>query len=134
MPQLAANLSMMFNEVPFLDRFERAAKAGFTAVEYLFPYEYPAPEIAARLKANGLRQVLFNAPPGNWAAGERGLAAEAASWLAAARALPLPRSALPAALPAALAARDLRRSRASAGPRGLADRLSVLLAAWRGHI
>lgn len=75
MPQLAANLSMMFNEVPFLDRFERAAKAGFTAVEYLFPYEYPAPEIAARLKANGLRQVLFNAPPGNWAAGERGLAA-----------------------------------------------------------
>ncbi len=75
MPQLAANLSMMFNEVPFLDRFERAAKAGFTAVEYLFPYEFLAPDIAARLKANGLRQVLFNAPPGNWAAGERGLAA-----------------------------------------------------------
>jgi hydroxypyruvate isomerase len=75
MPRLAANLSMMFNEVPFLDRFERAAKAGFTAVEYLFPYEFLAPDIAARLKANGLKQVLFNAPPGNWAAGERGLAA-----------------------------------------------------------
>ena len=75
MPRLAANLSMMFNEVPFLDRFERAAKAGFTAVEYPFPYEFLAPDIAARLKANGLAQVLFNAPPGNWAAGERGLAA-----------------------------------------------------------
>lgn len=75
MPRLAANLTMMFNEVPFLDRFERAAKAGFTAVEYLFPYEFLAPDIAARLKANGLAQVLFNAPPGNWAAGERGLAA-----------------------------------------------------------
>lgn len=75
MVQLAANLSMMFTEVPFLDRFERAAKNGFNAVEYLFPYEFPAPEIAARLKDNGQSQVLFNAPPGNWAAGERGLAA-----------------------------------------------------------
>ncbi len=75
MVQLAANLSMMFTEVPFLDRFERAAKAGFGAIEYLFPYEFPAPEIASRLRENGLRQVLFNAPPGNWPAGERGLAA-----------------------------------------------------------
>ncbi len=75
MVQLAANLSMMFTEVPFLDRFERAARNGFDAVEYLFPYEFPAPEIAARLKDNGQTQVLFNAPPGNWAAGERGLAA-----------------------------------------------------------
>lgn len=75
MPQLAANLSMLFTEVPFLERFERAARAGFTAVEFLFPYEFPAPEIVSRLQANGLRQVLFNAPPGNWAAGERGLAA-----------------------------------------------------------
>ncbi|MGH7066284.1 MAG: 2-oxo-tetronate isomerase [Acetobacteraceae bacterium] len=75
MVQLAANLSMMFTEVPFLDRFERAAKAGFTGVEYLFPYEFPAPEIAARLREHGQSQVLFNAPPGNWAAGERGLAA-----------------------------------------------------------
>jgi hydroxypyruvate isomerase len=74
MPRLAANLSMMFNEVGFLDRFEAAAKAGFTAVEFLFPYEYPAAELKARLKANGLSQVLFNMPPGDWAKGERGLA------------------------------------------------------------
>jgi hydroxypyruvate isomerase len=64
----------MFNEVPFLDRFEAAAKAGFKAVEYLFPYEWPAAELAARLKANGLSQVLFNLPPGDWAKGDRGLA------------------------------------------------------------
>ena len=75
MPRFAANLSFMFNEVPFLDRFEAAAKAGFKAVEFLFPYEHPAPEIAARLKANGLTQALFNLPPGDWARGERGLAA-----------------------------------------------------------
>ncbi|MGH6816588.1 MAG: 2-oxo-tetronate isomerase [Hyphomicrobiaceae bacterium] len=75
MPRFAANLSFMFNEVPFLDRFEAAAKAGFKAVEYLFPYEHPAAEIAARLKANGLTQALFNLPPGDWAKGERGLAA-----------------------------------------------------------
>jgi 2-dehydrotetronate isomerase len=75
MPRFAANLSMMFNEHPFLDRFDAAAKAGFTAVEYLFPYEYPAEAIAERLERNGLTQVLFNLPPGNWAAGERGLAA-----------------------------------------------------------
>jgi hydroxypyruvate isomerase len=74
MPQLAANLSMMFNEVPFLDRFEAAARAGFTAVEYLFPYEYPAAELKRRLDQAGLRQVLFNMAPGDWAAGERGLA------------------------------------------------------------
>jgi hydroxypyruvate isomerase len=74
MPQLAANLSMMFNEVPFLDRFEAAARAGFTAVEYLFPYEYPAAELRRRLDGAGLRQVLFNMAPGDWAAGERGLA------------------------------------------------------------
>jgi hydroxypyruvate isomerase len=74
MPRLAANLSMMFNEMGFLDRFEAAAKAGFDAVEFLFPYEWPAAELKARLKANGLKQVLFNMPPGDWAAGERGLA------------------------------------------------------------
>jgi hydroxypyruvate isomerase len=74
MPRFAANLTMMFNEVPFLDRFERAARAGFTAVEYLFPYDFPAAEIAARLGANGLEQALFNLPPGDWAAGERGIA------------------------------------------------------------
>jgi hydroxypyruvate isomerase len=75
MPRFAANLSMMFTEAPFLDRFGLAARAGFRAVEFLFPYEHPAAEIAARLKQHGLQQVLFNAPPGDWAAGERGTAA-----------------------------------------------------------
>lgn len=71
---LCANLSMMFNEVPFLDRFEAAARAGFKGVEFLFPFEYEAAELRARLDANGLEQVLFNAPPGQWADGERGTA------------------------------------------------------------
>ena len=75
MPRFAANLSMMFNEVPFLDRFEAAAKAGFTAVEFLFPYEHPAKEVGERLHRNGLTQALFNLPPGDWAAGEKGFAA-----------------------------------------------------------
>ena len=75
MPRFAANLSMMFNEVPFLDRFALAAKAGFKGVEFLFPYEHPAAEIAERLKDNGLQQVLFNAPAGDFAKGERGMAA-----------------------------------------------------------
>jgi hydroxypyruvate isomerase len=75
MPRLAANLSMMFNEVPFLDRFDAAARAGFQAAEFLFPYEHPAAELRRRLDGAGLKQVLFNMPPGNWAAGERGLAA-----------------------------------------------------------
>ena len=75
MPRFAANLTMMFNEVPFLDRFEAAAKAGFTAVEFLFPYAFPAEEIGKRLRANGLTQALFNLPPGNWDAGEKGFAA-----------------------------------------------------------
>jgi 2-dehydrotetronate isomerase len=75
MPRFAANLSMMFNEVPFLDRFEAAAKAGFTAVEFLFPYDHPAKEVGARLHGNGLTQALFNLPPGDWAAGEKGFAA-----------------------------------------------------------
>jgi hydroxypyruvate isomerase len=75
MPRFAANLSMMFNEAPFLDRFGLAAQAGFKAVEFLFPYEHPAAEIAKRLADHGLSQVLFNAPPGDWGAGERGIAA-----------------------------------------------------------
>jgi hydroxypyruvate isomerase len=75
MPHFAANLTMMFNEVPFLDRFEAAAKAGFTAVEFLFPYEHAPDELGKRLKANGLTQALFNLPPGDWAAGEKGFAA-----------------------------------------------------------
>src|ERR1700694_6324837 len=75
MPRFAANLSMMFNEVPFLDRFEAAAKAGFTAVEFLFPYDHPAEEAGKRLHANGLTQALFNLTPGNWVAGENGCVA-----------------------------------------------------------
>lgn len=75
MVKLAANLTMMFNEVGFLDRFEAAADAGFKAVEYLFPYDFEPDDIAERLRANGLEQALFNAPPGDWASGERGLAA-----------------------------------------------------------
>ena len=75
MPRFAANLTMMFNEVPFLDRFEAAAKAGFTAVEFLFPYDHPAEEVGKRLHGNGLTQALFNLPPGNWEAGEKGFAA-----------------------------------------------------------
>ncbi len=74
MPKFAANLSFMFNEVPFPERFARAAKAGFTGVEYLFPYEWPAHQLAEWLKAAGLEQVLFNLSPGDWAAGERGQA------------------------------------------------------------
>jgi len=74
MPRFAANLSMLFTEVPFLDRFERAAKAGFEGVEFLFPYPFPAAEIKARLDANGLALALFNTSAGDWDKGERGLA------------------------------------------------------------
>ncbi|MEC9367367.1 MAG: 2-oxo-tetronate isomerase [Pseudomonadota bacterium] len=74
MVQFAANLTMLFNEVEFLDRFNAAAKAGFKGVEYLFPYDFEKAELAERLKANKLKQVLFNTPAGNWGAGERGLA------------------------------------------------------------
>lgn len=83
MPKFAANLSMMYPELPFLDRFEAAAKDGFKAVEFLFPYAYAPQELAARLKTNGLQQVLFNLPPGGtdaasidtaWNAGTRGIA------------------------------------------------------------
>jgi len=74
MPRFAANLSLLYPDVPFLDRFEAAARDGFAAVEYLFPYAYPPAELAARLRDCQLQQVLFNAPPGDWDAGERGLA------------------------------------------------------------
>ena len=83
MPKFAANLSMMYQDVPFLDRFEKAAKDGFKAVEFLFPYAWDAAEIAVRLKGSGLQQVLFNMPPGGtdrdsiaiaWDAGMRGTA------------------------------------------------------------
>ncbi len=83
MPRFAANLSMMYPDLPFLERFAAAAQDGFTAVEYLFPYAFPAAELAAHLKANGLQQVLFNTPSGGldtasfdaaWAQGSRGTA------------------------------------------------------------
>jgi len=74
MPKFAANLTMLFTELPFMQRFEAAARAGFEAVEYLFPYPFAQEELAAALKANGLRQVLHNLPAGDWDAGERGIA------------------------------------------------------------
>lgn len=83
MPRFAANLSFLYQELPFLDRFEAAARDGFEAVEYLFPYAWPLQEIAARLRGNGLQQALFNAPPGGtdadgfataWDSGTRGIA------------------------------------------------------------
>ena len=74
MPRFAANLSMLYNEHAFLDRFAAAAAYGFEAVEYLFPYAHPASELSTRLQEHGLEQVLFNGPPGDWERGERGLA------------------------------------------------------------
>jgi hydroxypyruvate isomerase len=73
-PKFAANLTMLFNEVGFLERFDAAAKAGFKGVEYLFPYDFQPEEIVAKLKANNLTQVLHNLPAGDWAGGERGIA------------------------------------------------------------
>ena len=74
MPKFAANLSMMFNEVPFPERFAAAARAGFSAVEFLFPYDYTVADVTRWLKENNLKSALFNMPPGDWAAGERGVA------------------------------------------------------------
>jgi len=78
MPKFAANLTMLFTEVPFLERFERAARAGFQAVEYMFPYGEDVDEIARVLRELKLTQALFNLPAGNWAAGDRGIAADPA--------------------------------------------------------
>lgn len=75
MPKIAANLTMLFTESPFLNRFERAAAAGFSAVEFQLPYEHDPAEIAERLNRNNLELVLFNLPAGDWAAGDRGIAA-----------------------------------------------------------
>ncbi|MGB3289046.1 MAG: 2-oxo-tetronate isomerase [Burkholderiaceae bacterium] len=75
MPKLAANISMMFNELPFLDRIQASAQAGFKAVEFLFPYDFDAQDIGAQLKQHALKNVLFNMPPGDWEAGQRGIAA-----------------------------------------------------------
>jgi hydroxypyruvate isomerase len=74
MPRFAANLTLLYNEYDFLDRFAAAAQDGFHGVEFLFPYAFDAPTLSRCLQDNGLAQVLFNAPPGDWAAGERGLA------------------------------------------------------------
>lgn len=74
MPKFCANLTMLFNEVAFPERFERAARAGFTAVEYLFPYEWEAEGLAELLRKHNLVQVLHNLPAGDWAKGERGIA------------------------------------------------------------
>jgi hydroxypyruvate isomerase len=74
MPKFAANLTMLYNEVDFIDRFDAAAGDGFKGVEYLFPYAYPKEKLAEALQRNGLTQVLHNLPAGDWAAGERGIA------------------------------------------------------------
>jgi hydroxypyruvate isomerase len=74
MPKFCANLTMLFNEVDFLDRFEKAAKAGFKGVEYLFPYAWEKQQLVEGLSAFGLTQVLHNLPPGDWNNGERGIA------------------------------------------------------------
>jgi hydroxypyruvate isomerase len=116
MPRFAANLSMLYQEHAFLDRFEAAARDGFKAVEFLFPYAFSKEDIARRLKAHGLHQVLFNAPPGDWDAGERGMAclpgreaefrAGVATALAYAAALDCPRIHLMAGLLPAGATRE----------------------------
>lgn len=74
MPAFAANLSMLFTEADFLDRFRLAREAGFKGVEYLFPYDWAEEDLTRELESNGLTQVLFNLPPGDWSAGERGIA------------------------------------------------------------
>lgn len=75
MPRFAANLHYLFTEVPFLDRFQAAADAGFRGVEFQVPYEHPGSELRARLDQHGLKMVLFDAPMGDWAGGDRGMAA-----------------------------------------------------------
>jgi hydroxypyruvate isomerase len=74
MPHFAANLTMLFTELPFLERFKAAADAGFDAVEFLFPYDFEKSEVAAALHDNGLKLVLHNLPAGDWGKGERGIA------------------------------------------------------------
>ena len=74
MPRFAANLSLMFNEYPFVERFDRAALAGFQAVEFMFPYQEDIPAVRDAIQRNGLTNALFNMPPGDWVAGDRGTA------------------------------------------------------------
>jgi hydroxypyruvate isomerase len=78
MPRFAANLTMLFTEVPFLDRFSAAARAGFRAVEFVSPYEHPAEEVARAAADAGVEVVLFNLPPGDWGRGDRGMACDPA--------------------------------------------------------
>lgn len=111
MPRFAANLSLMFTEWPFLDRFAAAADQGFTAVEYLFPYEFPAEEIARKLSDCRLTQALFNVYPGDFARGERGFAA-----------LPERASDLSASLPLALRYAQATGARRLHLMAGIADR------------
>src|SRR5258708_26181382 len=73
-PKFAANLTMLFGELPFLDRFAAAKAAGFSGVEYLFPYEFEKAMLREKLQQHGLKQILHNLPAGDWAAGERGIA------------------------------------------------------------
>jgi len=75
MPKIAANLTMLFTNVPFLDRFAAAKQAGFKYVEFLFPYDHPAEKVKEMLDKHGLKVVLFNLPSGNWAGGDRGIGA-----------------------------------------------------------
>src|SRR5216684_392733 len=74
MPKFAANLTMLYSEYAFLERFAAARADGFEAVEFLFPYAFPKEQVAERLRKHGLKQVLHNLPAGNWDAGERGIA------------------------------------------------------------
>ncbi|HTO44868.1 MAG TPA: TIM barrel protein, partial [Burkholderiales bacterium] len=78
MPKLNANVSMMFNEVDFMDRFAAAARAGFKGVEFLFPYTYDKNQLAEVVRASKLEVILFNTPPGDWNAGDRGTACDPA--------------------------------------------------------
>ncbi len=121
MPKFAANLSMLFTELEFVDRFAAAARAGFAGVEYLFPYAYEPDVLARELQATGLSQVLFNLPAGDWAAGERGIAIlpdrthefrdGVARAIAYARALKCPRvNCLAGKRPAGLSVEDARRT------------------------
>ncbi|MDI6881138.1 MAG: hydroxypyruvate isomerase, partial [Desulfitobacteriaceae bacterium] len=75
MPKFVANLSMLFTELPFLERFAAASRAGFEAIEFMFPYDYPVEVLKEALDSAGLKLVLFNLPAGDWNAGERGIAA-----------------------------------------------------------
>ena len=74
MPHFAANLTFLFTEMPFMERFSAARKAGFDAVEFMFPYDYNMDDIKAQLKSNGPQLILCNLPAGNWAGGDRGTA------------------------------------------------------------